>query len=1072
MSDMRKLLKIMESVPPVIATAPQSKGFERDATVVISPRVGGGVGRFMEYTTEDTALIDIKGVAREFGKDDFSMPERDLQNGNDWFHMSVKDGTMGTSNDKPEFRPGDMVKIADVYGTVIGPGFGTFIGYGTTGEDCVILFDGKQIIVPVENVAAVLEQDAKDNFDEMDNDGNLSPMSFGSDNVKIEQPQTGMSREPAMDQRDEFSKWMAAVEEAMEVTDPVIMDSSCQTNECGCGNWDCPVCFPNEQMPGMGQPQGAVVIGGQDMGAMDAGPEGCPTCGHEHGADDMHGDLEVVGDFALEDDIEDPDMVGGDIEEEKNKFVEKPRSGKGVKLGDIVQSTKVVPTGGENSPMTMGGDNLDEADPDMFDTTEPDYDADPLAVRDAYDQMSTIDPDEALNMIDTILDFQRNGLSNAQRPYTEQELGNPNMSANQLRKIYSQVTGSVGEASKPTKTKTDTIDLDFGDDILGNQNPLANVDEPIGFDDEPDVPTGPAGINSLNRSSSANTRAKVGAITPSDTMRDLMNRINPDAGAGEPDRPEVPTDAVAIRTATDVPAVLSNALRAASVENPEWHSVNDLPGMGNRNIRGVGRNVFSAFTSTPQEEILTLANVNGQGPNTDAEMRAVGGWLKNYAEDMGPITVDFGTAIPGYKPDVREFRANGIRFHVVRDPAGQYIYAYPEQDARSHGAAQGRLPGQGGGMPPHGQPPRLREMQPTLFEQIKFDAEILEAFIEESSLSKLIGKQQGGQNLVRWLHKKHKLGNDAELVPAPFSERIFWKQFKSNPDDFVIVSAQNGVAGIKPSEEYVKHMQEKFAKKGKVYNPSGDANLQYQAIAFTDDGKQIDPALLQAQPKDSEKEKEKDDKFISRDPTVIKARMGLHTGKDMQNPDNIFNLLAEQIGALRMVYVSGFENAKDAEPGRGSVERDKMKARADMKSQPVEDEKVSMDKIFRRVRPVLKKLGDQAYSQILRMAQRYTNGGNFEAAQKAMENGKRLKDFMVQLDSPNDISLNTSYGSPTMMFSRAIVKSLEQASGAKSGTEEYKQWLDAAAKGNATALQPVLDGLREVLATMGSLQTY
>lgn len=1069
MSDMRKLLKIMESVPPVIATAPQSKSFERDATVVISPRVGGGVGRFMEYTAEDTALIDIKGVAKEFGKDDFSMPERDLQNGNDWFHMSVKDDTMGTSNDKPEFRPGDMVKVADVYGTVIGPGFGTFIGYGTTGEDCVILFDGKQIIVPVENVASVLEQDAKDNFDEMDNDGNLSPMSFGSDNVKIEQPQTGMSREPAMDHRDEFSKWMAAVEEAMEVTDPVIMDNAAPANQCGCGSWDCPVCFPDDQMGGMGQPQGAVVIGGQDMGAMDAGPEACPTCGHQHDDQEMHGELELVGDtgsFSLKDDMEDPDMVGMNVEEEENTFVEKPRSGKGVKLGNIVQSTKVVPTGGDNSPMTMGGDNLGEGPDDVdFDGPEELEMGSPLSRQDYHNEMEPIDPDEAMGLISTIMDFQQSGLSNASTPYDEAQLSA--MNANQLRKIHSQVTGSVGEASKPTKTKTDTIDLDFGDDILGNQNPVANIDEPVGFDDEP---TGPSGMDSLNRSSSANTRSKTAGITPSDTMRDLMNRISPDAGAGEPDRPEMPTDAVAIRTATDVPAVLDSALRAAGVENPEWHSVNDLPGMGNRNIRGVGRNVFSAFTSTPQEQILTLANVNGQGPSTDAEMRAVGGWLKNYAEDMGPVTVDFGTAIPGYKPDVREFRANGIRFHVVRDPAGQYIYAYPDQDARSHGAAQGQLPGQGGGMPPQGQQPRLREMQPTLFEQIKFDNEILEAFIEESSLSKLIGKFQGGQNLVRWLHKKHKLGNDAELVPAPFSERIFWKQFKSNPDDFVIVSAQNGVAGIKPSEEYVKHMQEKFAKKGKTYNPSGDANLQYQAIAFTEDGKQIDPSLLQAQPKGDEKEK--DDKFISRDPTVIKARMGLHTGKDMQNPDNIFNLLAEQIGALRMVYVSGFDNAKDAEPGKGSVERDKMKARADMKAPAVADEKDSMGKIFKRVRPVLKKLGDQAYSQVVRMAQRYTNGGNFEAAQKAMENGKRLKDFMVQLDSPNDISLNAGYGSPTMMFTRAIIKSLEQASGSKSGSDEYKQWLDAAAKGNATALQPVLDGLREVLATMGSLQAY
>jgi len=183
MSDMKKWIKLMESVHPVVATPPIGRSFERDATVVLGPKVGGGVGRFVEFTAEGNAMIDVKGVVKEYAEGDFAIPERDLANGNDWFHMSVVDGTPGTQNDKPEFRPGDLIKIADVYGAVIGPGFGVFVGYGTTGEDCIVLFDGKQIVVPVENVASVLEQDAKDNFGEMDNDGNLSPMSFGSDNV-------------------------------------------------------------------------------------------------------------------------------------------------------------------------------------------------------------------------------------------------------------------------------------------------------------------------------------------------------------------------------------------------------------------------------------------------------------------------------------------------------------------------------------------------------------------------------------------------------------------------------------------------------------------------------------------------------------------------------------------------------------------------------------------------------------------------------------------------------------------------------------------------------------------------
>jgi len=1164
MSDLRKWLKIMESVPPVIATAPEGigNGFKRDATVLIDPRAGGGVGRFMNYTTEGNAMIDIKGVAREFSKNDFSIPERDLENGNDWFHMSTEPDTEGRMNDKPEFRPGDMIKIADVYGAVIGPGFGVFVGYGTTGEDCIVLFDGKQIVVPIENVASVLEQDAKDNFDDMDNDGNLSPMSFGSDNVKIEQPQnSGMqSREPAMDTRDEFSKWMSAVEEALSSEGKELAeDIPSQTNECGCGSWDCPVCFPaQDEMPGMNgaldgiggvHPANAVVFGGIDMNPAEPTPPNmpqppCSACSgdhqdHDHAMDtelqmDMNDiaademELEEVGMFD-----EDPEsdflakggkvtqlpylggrkerqsagktmgskhigtlggkgtvgqvsgmganlstknkpvlpVVGsghaphlsrkvgeeesGMFDEEENTFVEKPKSGKGVKLGDIVTKTEFKKSGGQNSPMTYGDENLGEGPDDAdFDGPEELEMGSPLSRQDYSDEMSQIDPDEALDMIATIKYMDSMGLSKAAKSYTEDQMAQ--MNPNQLKKYHSEVMGDVAEATQRTKTKTQDFNLDDMDDVL---NPR-QADLPATFDEPDSGEVSDTPAMSLPAASRDSTQNALRGMTPSDTMRNFMNRINPDAGAAEPDLPDTPTDALTIRTASDVPAVISSAMQAAGTQTPEWHNVNNLPGFGDRNVRGMGRQVFSMFTSTPLELIQTVANVEGQGPNTDAEIRAVAGWLRDNAEDLGTVDVSHGMAIPGYKPDVKEYRANGIRFHLVRDPMGQYIYAYPDADARLGGPPQGQ--GQLGG---RGNMPRLREsaelamLRPTLFEQLKWDEEVIavlketmveEELLDESSLSKMLGKEKGGQNLVRWMHNKHKLSNEAALEPAPFSERLLWKEFKANPDNFVIVSATDGVAGIKPYEKFIKDRTAEFAKKGKQYNPSGDSTLPYQIIAFTDDGQQVDPALLRQPTAPGEEPEQRHP-----DPTVMKARMGKISGKDMQNPNNTFNLLADQIGPLKTVWVAS-----------GAVEREKMKGRADMKVEPEVNEMDAVTKIFKRVRPVLKTLGNQALSQINNRAKRYIDGGNFEGAQKIAASGNKLKQFLATIDTSGDVALSQAYGNQNKSFTDQIIKAVVQASGGRQGTNEYKDFLKRAANGGTVELKPVLDALRDSLVSL------
>jgi hypothetical protein len=1078
MSDIRKWLNIMESVPPVFADkSPKDALIKQDATVMLSPRIGGGTARYMN-STKNGAMVDIKGIPRELSEDDFSLPERDYEDGyekgNEWFHQSVNPDTPGTMNDKPEFRAGDMIKVADVYGTGIGPGMGVFVAYGTSGQDCIISFDNKEIIVPIENVASVLEQEAKDNFDEIDNDGNLSPMSLGSEIRNMQ--------ESKVDKRDQFREWISAVEEALSDKDKPELEESASVNECGCGSWDCPACFPDEKAGK--RPNRGLQVDGMEL-----------------------------------------------VDEEDNDFVQKPKSGKGVKLGDIITKTEVRPTDGHDSPETYGGDNLkaqprparqhddvepapsngqdspltdvdglEEVGPDAFgdeggeedqmlglthdegpgeygddvgfddDNGEGDFDQDQQVVSQVAGEENPFGGEGTQETIDKIMNIQAMGFSKDDRHYSRGEL--LHYSPEELKSCYGRVMGDVQESPsdlaeppdrpkpKPTKTKHHLDDID---DILNPRG--ADLPSEIPGEEPSDGFNDQGRPMNLPRASRADIQSRLGRMTPTDQMRDYMNRINPEAGGDEPELEPTQNNELTVRNASDVPAVISNALQATGTQNPSWHTISDLPGYMQRNVRGMGRQVFGMFTSTPLENIQTLANVNGQGPNTDAEMRAVASWLMNNAEDLGEVDVSHGMAIPGYQPDVKEYRMNGVRFHVVRDPMGQYIYAYPDADARLGGAPGvggrgGQLPGQGGGGMP-----RLRESEfkPTLLEQIRWDEEIAEAFrLAESTLSRLIGKKKGGQQLVQRLHRKHKLGNEADLEPVKFNKTLMWKQFKSNPDNFVIVSGEGGVAGIKPSQAHIDHMTKKFARAGKTYNPAGDSTLPYQIIAYTDDGQQVDPELLRPQTEPGEEPPERDV-----DPTVQKARMGKNIGQDILNPNNTFRLLNDQIGPIHTVWVSGFGgyrgDPESVKPAVGSVERDKMATRAGYKKGEEIAPDAAVQKIFTKVRPVLKTLAAQATSQISRRAQRYIEGGNYEAAQKIAASGQKLKQLLVQLDTNNAVNINTQYGSTTMQLSQAIQKAIAQASGAAAGSEEYNQYATQSAQGNAAQLRPILDALRDNL---------
>ena len=182
------------------------------------------------------------------------------------------------------------------------------------------------------------------------------------------------------------------------------------------------------------------------------------------------------------------------------------------------------------------------------------------------------------------------------------------------------------------------------------------------------------------------TRNAVAALTPTDAMRDMMSRINvpDDMMADEPENPdlhdEVPDEPV---NPNNVPAVISRAV-AASGElstDPEFHQVKNLPGYISRTIRAMGRATFDAYTSTPIEDVTVIADLGGRGPNSNREVQSVANWLSNNAQKVDRASMDFGASIPGYSAETLEYSTGDVRFLLVKDFAGRYIYAWPEVDS-------------------------------------------------------------------------------------------------------------------------------------------------------------------------------------------------------------------------------------------------------------------------------------------------------------------------------------------------------------------------------------------------------
>lgn len=246
-------------------------------------------------------------------------------------------------------------------------------------------------------------------------------------------------------------------------------------------------------------------------------------------------------------------------------------------------------------------------------------------------------------------------------------------------------------SSKPVKDKEVN---DFDDSIFKTQKeqPVAKVDRPA--DNKSSTPSSEkpkTGSPEIKKASAADTAKAMRGVNATDDMRDMMSRINvPDemiANEPELDTDNVPSDEVRPEPVNpnNVPAMISREIAAAMPNSvdPQFHQVKNLPGYMSRAIRAMGRETFKNYTDTPIDDISVIANLGGQGPNSEREINAVSSWLKQNGTKLDASELGFGDMIPGYSAQTMLFSTAGMRFLVVKDFAGGYIYVWPEASSNN-----------------------------------------------------------------------------------------------------------------------------------------------------------------------------------------------------------------------------------------------------------------------------------------------------------------------------------------------------------------------------------------------------
>lgn len=256
-------------------------------------------------------------------------------------------------------------------------------------------------------------------------------------------------------------------------------------------------------------------------------------------------------------------------------------------------------------------------------------------------------------------------------------------------------------ATRKTQTQTQTnIDLD---NIFktGTARPIVkHTEKPKA---KPEAKQEQPKVVKVNKASVSKTLAATGKIKPTKAMQDMLGKMldikldsdlpSYDASierqpvkttqkqtSGVEPRPPETMPTVVVKTTT-LTTTAEYALRKAGYLVPDFHQVAALPGNIKDQIRQLGRSVFKTMTTTPTNKIFVVANLGGMGPNTDREVQSVADWVRQHGQDYGDGSIDFDRSIPGYEAETHMYTAAGITWLLVKDFAGQYIYAWPEKES-------------------------------------------------------------------------------------------------------------------------------------------------------------------------------------------------------------------------------------------------------------------------------------------------------------------------------------------------------------------------------------------------------
>jgi hypothetical protein len=237
----------------------------------------------------------------------------------------------------------------------------------------------------------------------------------------------------------------------------------------------------------------------------------------------------------------------------------------------------------------------------------------------------------------------------------------------------------LNEAEAKTKTKSK---VNLGPDLDSPQH-----DQPLANRPTPDSPRATAAPERKKASAADTARATAGINNPAMAQRLAGMRnieLEPEDDWAGFDDPEPTTDVTVHVDTENLPAIAGQALQAAGQQSPDFHKVSNLPGNMSRAIRSLGKQLFRTLTHTPTDDIYVVANLGGQGPNSTSEVNAVANWVRKNGDALGPGNIDFDTTIPGYNADIHQFSAGGIRWLLVQDEFGNYIYSWPESDSIEH----------------------------------------------------------------------------------------------------------------------------------------------------------------------------------------------------------------------------------------------------------------------------------------------------------------------------------------------------------------------------------------------------